>query len=321
MNCPHCGASIPDGMEACPACHVKLIGPDVSGEPTVWCESCGSPVPEGVEACPVCGLPVKDAYEDWDEEETTVVKEAPKEDGEAASLTSAIPPAPEAGDAERGTDDAPTHMRLVIVAAIAALLVVGGTTLYITRPWDPNAYITHATEDADTSMEGFPGTVTHLSGQDLIEDSERTEYLKNAERTTDDFMKLMGEVDAECAELEVPVEDFLETGLLGESSGSAAKAESMRERFETAYEEVAGFDMRGSSYEERHGSILVTAEYLQGRVRCVCDAWTALESFPEPDDAIVAVRAAVNGGVDGRSLAEWRDLFVNSYATLTSEEV
>ncbi len=320
MNCPHCGASIPDGVGTCPDCQTTLSALNEADDSTVWCESCGSPVPKGVDACPVCGLPVKDAYKDWDEEEPTVGAE--REDaGETASLSSAIPPAPEAGDAEKGADDAPTHIRLVMAAAVAALLVVGGTTLYITRPWDPNAYVIHATEDADTSMEGFPGTVTHLSAQDLIEDSERKEYLKNAERTVDDFVALMDSIDKECAELEVPIEQLLETGVVTEMHGSVAQAHEVRDRLEVAYDEVAGFDMRGSSYEDRQGAVVVTGGYLLGRVRALCNAWEAFNSSPNAGETIGGVRTAVDGGVDGRSLAEWRDLFVNSYATLTSEEV
>ena len=266
-------------------------------------------------------MPVEGAYEEtWGSEVEQPDSEPQKDEEPSPELTSAIPPAPEAGDAGPETEDAPTRLRLVVIAALAALLVVGGTALFITRPWDPDAYRTHAIEDADTSKEGFPGTVTHLEGQDLIEGSERRQYLADAEQAIDDFMVLMGEVRITCADLEQPVEEYLSTGVLPEGTGRLATARNASERVATLRTKVAELDLRGSDYEDRQESILVTGGYLQGRIDTLCTVWEALESQEDPGDAIVAVRSAVSAGSEGRSLEEWRSLFENAYAGLEAQE-
>lgn len=333
MNCPHCGAPVQDGLDVCPACHNAIVGPrDINKVPTIgeentaddassWCQSCGSAVPAGMDACPVCGMPVEGAYEETWGNEAKQPDVNPKKDEEPSpELSSAIPPAPEAGDIDPESEDAPTRLRLVAIAALAALIVVGGTALFITRPWDPDAYRTHAVEDADTSKEGFPGTVTHLEGQDLIEGSERRQYLADAEQAIDDFMALMGEVRITCADLEQPVDEYLSTGVLPEGTGRLATARDASERVATLYAKISELDLRGSDYEERQDSIVVTGGYLKGRIETLCMVWEALESQDDPADAIVAVRSAVNSGSEGRSLEEWRGLFENAYAGLEAQE-
>ena len=263
MNCPHCAAPVPKGADVCPACHNAIaagtsavhVAP-VPDEDGTWCKSCGSPVPEGREVCPVCGMPVEGAYDEAWGEDAALPDPTPGE-GPQPRLESAIPPVPEAGDDGAERQDARSHLRLVMVAALAALLVVGGTALYITRPWDPDAYRTHAVEDADTSQEGFPGTVTHLEGQDLIEDAERKQYLADAERTIDDFLVLMREVGDECASLEEPVETYLTTGILEQGPDGLATAREASERLSASYDKVAALDLNGSDYEDRQGAMQI----------------------------------------------------------------
>ena len=51
MACTACGAEIPPGAEACPACGAAAMAP----EPPVACVACGAEIPPGAEACPACG--------------------------------------------------------------------------------------------------------------------------------------------------------------------------------------------------------------------------------------------------------------------------
>ncbi len=316
LNCPHCGAPVQDGLDVCPACNGKITADNAVGDAQVWCASCGSLVPEGATDCPVCGLPIEGAFD----EEADSFDSTNEDAADSPTLESALPPSPEENPDEVSTNNAPAHLRLVVVAVIAALLLVGGSALLITRPWDPNAYMTHATEDADTSMEGFPGTVTHLEGQDIIEGKEREAYLKDADKKMGDFIALLGDLSNECAELERPVEEYLESEELEEGSGRLDRVREMSEQLSVTTAEIESLDLRGSEYKALQGQALVTAQYLKGRVDTLCGVWEALESAEEPSSAIVAVKSAVTNGKDGRSLEEWRMLSDNAYATLVGEE-
>ena len=96
-----------------------------------------------------------------DEEEAS----EPDDTGFIAGIESAIP-GPEPEDSPGARHDRMPRPCTFAFAAVLALVVVGGSTLLITHPWDPLATQTKATEPADVSMSGFPGVVESLSGQD-----------------------------------------------------------------------------------------------------------------------------------------------------------
>ena len=311
MKCPHCGSHVQDEMDVCPHCNKQIQTAVEDDAPTAWCESCGSMLPEGATECPVCGMPVAGAYDEAEEE---AGNDADEGQSPSPELASALPPAPKPGE-DRAQKDAPTRMRLVVVTAIASLFVVGGTALYITRPWDPNAYMIHATEDADTSQEGHLQSVSHLTGQDLIEDAERVEYLKNAEAKVDELKSLMKETSDCCAKYEAQVDGFLESGEFPEVSG-VEELGSYRERIVNLHKEVADLDLRGSSREELAKKEMVVAEYLEGRVDTLHGVCETFDGTNDAASATVAVEAKMTSGAQGRSLEEWRQLYENAYAGL-----
>ena len=317
MRCPQCGALVQDDLDRCPTCN-SALEIQSSIESAAWCKSCGSSIPSGSKTCPVCGLPVEGAFDDdWGEGES----EQSVADGlvEGPVLQSAIPPRPEPGQEEEEHDDAPTRMRLVVATTLAALALVGGTTLFITRPWNPDAYKTHATEDADTSMEGFPGTITHLSAQDQIEDAERTEYLRNAEESIDAFLPYMTEVGDKCAALEGPTEAYTETGTMEERIDYLSEVSEMRDKYEEELQKISDYDMRGSDHATLYERLKVCAGYLKGRLEAFCYVWETIDGAKNPTEALTQTRAAIKNGYDGRSLEEWRNLYENARAGLESE--
>ena len=109
-----------------------------------------------------------------------------------ARIQSAIPPTPEDGYHDDAAMERFPRWRVILLAAVASVLVVGGGALAIFRPWDPDAYVTHATEDADTSMEGFPGFVQSLSGQDKKANagSSAGEVVTPADMVTESYQRL-----------------------------------------------------------------------------------------------------------------------------------
>lgn len=315
MNCPHCGAHVPHDADVCPQCNKEITRDVPDDAPAAWCNSCGSPIPANVKACPVCGMPMAGAFDDgWEDAD----KGDDAKGGEPEpELASALPPAPEPGE-DAGVGEAPIRRRLVILATVAALIVVGGTTLYITRPWDPDAYITHATEEADTSEEGSVHSVSHLTGQDLIEDAERAEYLKDAETKVKDSITLMGEVADFCTTCEGKVDKLLLDGELPQETG-LEQLGTYRESLSSMYEDVSALDLRGSSYEGVAKNLLVVAQYLQGRVDTLYGVCEILEGATDVATATVAVEAKLASGSEGRSLEDWRRLYENAYASLEGD--
>lgn len=264
-------------------------------------------------------MPIEGAF---DEDLEDGDEPAKPKDESATGLLSAIPATPKAGMANEGMDDSPAHTRIVLAAVLSALLLVGGTALFITKPWDPNAYVTHATEDADTSMDGYPGTITHLTAQDLIEDAEQEAYLEQATQTLRDLESSLEEFSTRAAELEGPLETFVDTGVepkedLGESAHdlvSDVKAQA---------DQVASLELKDTELEDRQSFLQLIVSYLTGRVETIAAGWDAYASREANASGVsprLAVRSALGAGSQGRSLAEWRDLFENSRADLGSKD-
>lgn len=181
MICPNCGARLSDGTPTCPICaHDLGATHKIFRAQGTWCPSCGALIPEGDGACPKCGLPapgarpvrpVRDIHlpkiTDADNTSEFSAIQIPKSDEEPIVETkSAIPPPRGDDDMTLGYDHM-ARVRLMVIAAFASLLVVGGAILFITHPFDPGKYDQRAREEADTSMVGSPGQLDSLSGQDV----------------------------------------------------------------------------------------------------------------------------------------------------------
>ena len=312
MRCPNCGAHVQEGMDVCPDCETRIEQAGEQDAPTRWCESCGSAIPEGAHECPVCGLPVEGAFDDPSGEG---LESAAKVNVDAPELASAIPPAPESGDVSSEVYDAPTRLRLSVVAAIAALLVVGGTALYITRPWDPDAYVTHASTETPVKEDGPQKSISHLSRQDQIEAAERTEYLRNAESLVDELVATMKDVANGCTECEEVAEACFESGTLPDESRLPQVSE-YADRLNGLHDQVAKLDLRGSTYEAYAKDVLVTSAYLKGRVETLKSVWESLDAAIDASSGLVVAESKMTNGFEGRSLEEWKSLYDNSFAAL-----
>ena len=185
MICPHCGARMADGTPTCPVCRSDMgVTNKIPSTRGTWCPSCGALIPEGSALCPKCGLPSPEAptvrpvrdiklpkVSDADSTSEFSAITLPEPDPEDAvyEARSALPPErPSVEDRTLGYDRM-AHVRVMIIAAIAALVVMGGSIIYITHPFDPGKYDQRAREQADTSTAGSPGQIEALSGQDIRE--------------------------------------------------------------------------------------------------------------------------------------------------------
>jgi RNA polymerase subunit RPABC4/transcription elongation factor Spt4 len=308
VRCPNCGTLVKDGLDVCPACHAYLGDTLIhTTSDVLWCESCGSAIPSGRDTCPVCGMPVAGAFdEDYEDQEV---------DGEDASaLVSAIPPDPsETPEGLQSIEERPRELRHLLIAATAALLLVGGGALFITRPWDPDAYITHATTDADTSMEGFPGTVTHLPSQDRVEDAVWQAYLGDVDDFLTSFHDRMGEMSREAEVLYGSLPGITPNGDMSVVRDRALVSARLREELVDTSTLAARLVLPDAELDKRRDKLLVLSTYLRGELDILQQAWEAASNEKDLRAAGVAASGAVKQSSEGRSLNEWRDLFRNAY--------
>lgn len=302
------------GTEVCPACHRKLAA-DVAQAKDVerWCDSCGSPVPADADACPVCGLPVKGAFEDSGTRFT--VKTLPTRKRAAAStIVSAIPPEPKVSEAEELAEERPRRLRLVVVAALAALLLVGGTTLYIARPWDPDAYTIHAMEDADTSMEGFPGERSHLVSQDKTQEAELQAARDDARAQMEQRHTRLAELAATLDESHAALDDYLERGYLFEDEKRGADVVGVANELDEMRAALEAADYDDADLAKRRDDQLVLVGYLRSATQVLSDAWSAANQKQTETDAVFEVRSILEGSLGREGYDVWYQLFQNAYA-------
>ena len=206
---------------------------------------------------------------------------------------------------------------LTVVALVSAVLFVGGTTLYITRPWDPNAYAIHSFVDADTSMEGYPGVLTHLSGQDSVEAAEQQAYVDGAAGSLDTFEQQMGERAGEADSILSQLEAYL-AGSDVDLSSLATSTHALKDAFASEVAAMEALDLDGTELASRKQSLAMLAGYLTSEISMIDAAATDASHEHDRSLAVAAARSALAGGAGDSSAQAWRDLYRNALANLTA---
>lgn len=309
MKCPSCGLRVPDGAFTCPHCHSALdVTQKISLEKATWCPDCGALVAPGAKTCPKCGAsvvkekppahPVRDL--DLPEIGNTgvlVAGDAADETGTIAGVESAIPAE---GDAQSPTArrDRIPRARSFLLAALLAVLVVGGAALLITHPWDPSATQTRATEPADTSMSGFPGFLESLTGQDGgtttatttkeesgEEKAEELTPLEAVQQAYDELASLAEEVDAS-------EEALRSEGISGDAETRAAglsDAEAVSIEVSNLISSAQGLDDSDGAYADAISNLVTLGNWLRNRCDALTEAWqrSVDSSDPAADEASI----------------------------------
>lgn len=292
-------------------------GTDVAARPR-WCESCGAPVPEGLDACPQCGMPTGDdpmAVPDaltWRREHLhrQIVDERP------VALVSAIPDTTLDGTEALLTEEHESRGRLVAVALACAVALVAGVTLYITRPWDPNAYAIHAFEDADTSMDGYPGLRTHLS-QDTSAIDEEEAIEQQAAASLDAFAQTMSQRVGEADAIEADLEAYF-AGEATDIADVARRAHELKEAFSGELAAIEAIRISAGPVEDTRQSLLVLAGYVTGELEVLDQAVAVTAQGQDRMLAVASGRDIIAGSLNDYSFAEWRDLYLNAAASYAS---
>ena len=181
MICPHCGARLEDGTPICPACGTDLgVTNKIARVTGTWCPSCGALIPDGADACPKCGMPSPNAkaarpvrdiklpkVSDADKtSEFSAIQPTPPDEQPVVDAKSALPPVRKMNEDVTLGYDRMARVRVMAIAAVAALLVIGGITAFIFHPFGTGDD-TPVSDGSDIAPAGSPGQIEALSGQDV----------------------------------------------------------------------------------------------------------------------------------------------------------
>ena len=279
---------------------------------SIWCASCGSPISPGSEACPVCGMPIVDSFDIVVSSEVT--DDAPI-GPESPELVSAIPPEPVSGSDPDEDEQGPSRSRITLVSVVAAVVLMGGLVLFVAKPWSPNPPITHATQDADTSMAGFPGTVQYLRGQDLLVNDDGKEYAPRAEKLVTAFRSQLGTISEAAGVLEQELRQFMDGEKVDDARTRQARAVRLRSDLVSLADRVMLLSLNDKEVAKERARLAVLTRYLSNELEVLDECWTAATSEADAKKATSNIRGVLARGIEGHSMEEWRKLFVNAYGS------
>ena len=335
MICPVCLTNIPDDSVVCPACRSVLTEhhEEAHAQPN-YCQNCGALVPDGLSACPACGAPVGEISH-----EKSVVEEILNDPHLTADLSplraqleesmdvtqsmprlaTALPEEPE--EVAVTAEDVHTpSTRWILVAALGALIVVGGITLAITHPWDPNFYDVRATTAADTSKAGYPGHMDQLSGQD--KGAQTGEAVSGDELTYQALVahheSLMGIREA-LEENEDYFDEVAFVGTMEEREAGRDRAAALAIELSNLIKEIQSVDVTSGTYAEDLNDVLTLGNWLRNYCDSLTEAWNRDVSYEEPwtmEDYICQPLSS-SCNEDGRNT--YMVMFDNNYESLAPE--
>ena len=296
---------------------MTCVMPKLTG---TWCSSCGALVPSGATVCPKCGMPVEPTHVSSavEQMEHRRAEDRALERERTSSLPrieSAIPSEPDpSSESAYGRERLP-HTKVFALAAIASLLLVGGLTLVIAHPWNPNLNDTRATTPADTSQAGFPGTISALQGQDKV---ASTTSVESADDLTYSSLLEAYESLKDISDRADDLESRLDTtGISGSSEDRSAALDEAKQLSLDASNVVTTISnidvVTTGTYTDQKTNVSTLASWLRNRVEAIFDAWeiSAGSSDPAADKSKILAPMVGNRESDGSEA--YVNLFKKNY--------
>ena len=327
MICPTCGTHIPDGSLRCPACHasvgITVAMPVIQGR---WCPSCGAGVEWQDEVCPNCGMPLE---QEWGSPtDPNVVPAAPRDAAQPVDepvdetadtraiprIESAIPPEDDPTSKVAALEVMPQTSRFAL-AAVASILLVCGLALAITHPWNPNVHSISATEEADTSMAGFPGTVETLSGQDS-DGSGVVSVPSGDDATLAQLVEAYGKLGRYAERADQSEQLFEEVAFgsdLDERTRGHREAEALAIDVSNLIARLDEVDVTSGLYLEERDNLVTLANWLRNRVDSLSAAWKAAVDSQDPSADRDEIEAILTRDNDPSGTNVYKTHFDDSY--------
>lgn len=298
-----------------------------------WCPSCGTGVGWQDEVCPSCGMPLERTWGAPEEPSAEVIQEpdaaealagepqevAPVVDDTSDTraiprIESAIPPEDDPESKVLVQERLPRTRALVLASVASALLMIG-LALWLTHPWDPDIYSIRATEEKDTSMAGFPGTVESLSGQDnntaavvevpsgddatLAQLTEAYEKLGRYRQRADESVELF---------YQVAFSDNLD-----ERTRGKREAQVLAIDVSNLIDTLGQVDVTSGTYADTLDNMLTLGNWLRNRVDRISDAWEAdlNSNDPAADEQMLRSKLEADNNDEGKNA--YQVLFEENY--------
>lgn len=261
-----------------------------------WCPACGSAVGWHEQVCPSCGLPLEsewgaplsaeesahaieeDALASWDADEEIEEKDTRT----LPRIESAIPPEDDP-ESKVSVQEGMPHVGRLLLAGIFAIALVSGLAVSITHPWDPEAYSIKATEEADTSMAGFPGTVDELSGQD--NEGTVVQVLSGDDATYAQLIEAYEKLAAYAERADHNEALFLQVAYGGDIDARTAGrrgVEALAIDVSNLVEDLSQIDVTSGLYAEDLEHLQTLGSWLRNRIDSLRAAWVADVKSADP---------------------------------------
>ena len=189
------------------------------------------------------------------------------------------------------------RMSAFLVAAAASLVIIGGTTLLITHPWDQSAFQTRATDEKDVSSAGYPGEVGALSGQDSdAESADKADKDASAFNTLTTSYAKLGELRKSLGENEDLLITAMQTDEATLIEGGYSEAESATIELASIQTELSSIEMQTSSYKAEAESLKELATWLRDWSEALAESWSVINRAYTPSYAETEVMDILYGG-------------------------
>lgn len=332
MVCPYCGTHIADNLLVCPACRSDLsMTTRLPRLDQRWCASCGALVPPGADVCPSCGAPVlpvssrvhtsaANARTHTQQREAERLEREQKSFEEEQThamprIESAVPANPDAYDPLTKHDMFP-RARVMLVAAMASLFIVGGTVLYITHPWNASAFDTKARVPADTSMAGFPGKKDSLSQDKEAGSAIQRPVLSADETSYQKLMEVYQQLSAYKGELDKSEQHLKDTGTSGsldERREGQSSQEDLALRIDNSLKALDNIDVTSGTYVADVAHLKTLGSWLRNWSDDLRKSWKVSTEFDSAEGREAEIFAAINEHSDSSGNNTFRTHFDTNY--------
>lgn len=314
----------------CPACHasvgVTVAMPTLQGR---WCPSCGAGVGWTDEVCPSCGMPLERTWGQPIDQQAQKAPDGPDDEQSAeeamvsetddtralARIESAIP-AEHDPDSKVAVQERMPHPGPLLLASFFSILFVCGLALAITHPWNPDANNIKATEEADTSMAGFPGTVESLSGQDSDE-NDKIDVVSGDDATYAQLVEAYGKLGRYAERADENEELFYQVAFgddLDERVRGKREADMLAIDVSNLIELLGQVDITSGTYAGDVENLTTLGSWLRNRVDALTSAWKAdVESADVAADQ-QRLLSLLEADHDASGQSTYKTLFDESYA-------
>lgn len=295
-----------------------------------YCKTCGALVPAGSENCPKCGMPVSrkpaahakaaPAASDSEDSESSE-DEFEKQDTRAIPrIESSIPSVEELRD-KPYAGERPLRTKFFMFAAIAALILVGGITLYITHPWNPNANVTHATEDADTSQAGYPGAVSSLKGQDSSSSTSSADSSTSSSMydTVSSAYEQLGTIRDKLVSNQSTFDSVCTSSTLADRVSGKNDADSIATSLSNLISSLQQLD-QSTSYTSDIQNMVTLGNYLRNYSDALCESWSLDVAADDPSSTITSIKAPLTKQQGSSGTNSYVTLFDNNYSSMKPTE-